>query len=107
MQAPTFQNARFLIVDDESQNINVLTQMLQQWDATHIVSTTDPHQTISLLCSFQPDVILLDLRMPELDGFAVMEQLKSFIARDDFLPIVVLTADPSHLVKRRALLKGA
>lgn len=107
MQLPVFQQARFLIVDDEPQNVSVLTQMLQQWDASHIMSTTDPHETLSLFRSFQPDIVLLDLMMPGLDGFAVMEQLKPLIALEDFLPIVILTADTSGQARRRALIMGA
>ena len=106
-QSTIFQNARFLIVDDEPQNISILTQMLQEWQATNIVSTTDPHETCWLLQSFQPDIILLDLMMPHLNGFDVMEQLQPLIAADDFLPILVLTADTTDQAKRRALRVGA
>jgi len=107
MQHRVFQSARFLIVDDELMNIKVLAQMLKQWDATNIVSTTEPHEAVSLFHAFQPDVLLLDLMMPGMDGFAVMEQLKPFIAPDDFLPILILTADNSERAKRRALELGA
>ncbi|MBV9865682.1 MAG: response regulator [Abitibacteriaceae bacterium] len=107
MQPGIFQKARFLIVDDEPQNISVLTQMLQQWEANNVISTTDPYDTVAMFQAFAPDVVLLDLMMPGLDGFAVMEQLHPLIAPDDFLPILVLTADTSDQSKRRALALGA
>lgn len=107
MKSPVFQSAIFLIVDDEPQNISVLTQMLNQWDATNIVTTTDSRQTIPLFHTSSPDIILLDLMMPGMDGFEVMEQLTPLIPHDDFLPILVLTADTSDQAKRRALRLGA
>ena len=106
-QSTIFQNTRFLIVDDEPANISILTQMLREWQVTNIVSTTNPHETCLLLQSFQPDIILLDLMMPHLNGFEVMEQLQPLIAADDFLPILVLTADTTDQAKRRALSVGA
>jgi putative two-component system response regulator len=107
MQSPVFQEARFLIVDDEPQNINVLVQMLKQWNATSVVSTSNPHETLPLFHSFQPDIILLDLMMPDMDGFMVMAELKPLLSSDDFLPILILTADMTNQTKRRALRLGA
>ena len=107
MHTKLFRNARFLIVDDEPQNINVLTQMLQQWSALNIVSTTDPCEVVSLFTATSPDLVLLDLMMPVMDGFEVLEALKPLISAEDFVPILVLTADPSDHTKRRALGKGA
>lgn len=106
MSTSVFQNARFLIVDDEPQNISVLTQMLKQWHATNVVSTTSPEETIPLLQAFQPDILLLDLMMPGLDGFGVMEQLRPVLFPDDFLPVLVLTADTTESTRRRALEYG-
>ena len=107
MHTKIFRDARFLIIDDEPQNINVLTQMLQQWSALDIVSTTDPREAVSLFGNSSPDLVLLDLMMPVMDGFQVLEALKPLISEEDFLPILVLTADPSDHTKRRALGKGA
>ncbi len=102
-----FQQARFLIVDDEPANVSVLTQMLQEWDVTHIDSTTDPAAAAAHLVSFGPDVILLDWLMPEMDGLEVMKQLQPLISPDDLLPILILTADTSAKSKRHALELGA
>ncbi|HEX9997915.1 MAG TPA: HD domain-containing phosphohydrolase [Abditibacterium sp.] len=107
MQSEIFQQARFLLVDDEPANLSVLTQMLEEWKATHVVSTTNPRETRNLLASFQPDIVLLDWMMPGMNGFEVMQQLQPLISSDDFLPILILTADTSSQTKRQALDGGA
>ncbi|RYF42894.1 MAG: HD domain-containing protein, partial [Cytophagaceae bacterium] len=68
---------------------------------------TNPYEVSSLVTAFQPDIILLDLMMPGMDGFEVMEQMKPLVGPDDFLPILVLTADTTEQAKRRALMLGA
>jgi len=107
MNEQSFQSARFLIVDDELANIRVLEQMLEEWSCFNVESTLNPRETLALYSTFQPDIILLDLTMPELDGFQVMEQLRSSIPAGIYLPILVLTADISTLAKRKALAAGA
>ena len=101
------KTARFLIVDDELPNLRVLERMLGQWGCCHVWSTTDARETLALYHASRPDIILLDLMMPEMDGFAVMEQLKPLIAEGAYLPILVLTADTTEQTKRRALSCGA
>jgi len=107
MQSTVIQKSRFLIVDDEPQNVNLLEQMLRQWDATNIVSTTDSCETVSLFHAFQPDIILLDLMMPRMDGYEVLETIQGLLPPEEFLPILVLTADNTDAAKRRALGLGA
>ncbi|MDQ3813419.1 MAG: response regulator, partial [Armatimonadota bacterium] len=101
------KNARFLIVDDEPINIALLEQMLERWECLNVVSTSDSREVLALYQQSSPDIILLDLMMPHLDGFQVMEQLKPLIANGVFLPILVLTADITSEAKRRALASGA
>ncbi|MEK7719081.1 MAG: response regulator, partial [Bacteroidota bacterium] len=74
---------------------------------TNIESTTDPRQVLSLFKTFDPDIILLDLMMPYLTGFQVMEQLKPLIPASCYMPILVLTADVTVDAKQRALAGGA
>ncbi|GDX10200.1 hypothetical protein LBMAG57_19720 [Verrucomicrobiota bacterium] len=69
--------------------------------------TTDPRQAIPIFAEFQPDLVLIDLYMPHLDGYQVMEQIKRVIREDEFLPIVVLTADVTPETRRKALFVGA
>jgi putative two-component system response regulator len=107
MQAPRLTDARILIVDDERVNVVLLERILEQDGYTNIRSTTNSNQAAALYDEFEPDLVLLDLHMPGLDGFAVMEQLEGRIPSDAFLPILILTADIRPEVKRRALAVGA
>lgn len=98
------KNAKILIVDDQESNINLLDQMLNQAGYTNVSSTTNPQEVCALHRKNQYDLILLDLQMPVMDGFQVMEGLKTNHA-DPYLPVLVLTAQPGH--KLQALLAGA
>jgi putative two-component system response regulator len=99
--------AKILIVDDQQANINLLEGILEAAGYTELVSVTDPREVASLFVRLQPDLVLLDLMMPHLDGFQVMEQLKPFISERAYLPILVLTADVTKEAKRQALAIGA
>ena len=107
MQQANIQNAKFLIVDDELANVRVLARMLEEWECYHVKSTTKPHEAAALFNEFQPDLVLLDLMMPEVDGFQVMQQLQPLILDGDYVPILVLTADSTQPTKRKALAAGA
>jgi PAS domain S-box-containing protein len=97
-------NARILIVDDQEANVMLLEGMMEQAGYTDVTSTTDPHQVKPLHAEHRYDLILLDLQMPELDGFQVMETLHE-LDSDSYLPVLVITAQPGH--KLRALQAGA
>lgn len=103
----TFKNAHILIVDDKISNIELLEDLLLQSGYIHIKTTTDPREVVNLYASFQPDLILLDLMMPYLSGYEVMDQLKLIVPAKTYLPILVLTAEISFETKRRALSGGA
>jgi len=103
----SFKNANILIVDDNEANISILTELLEIQGYTNVKSTTDPRLMISLFKSFNPDLILLDLKMPHLSGYEVMHRLKVLIPPDTYLPILVLTADLTVEAKERALSGGA
>jgi signal transduction histidine kinase len=107
MLAETRTRAKILIVDDQEQNVRLLERLLQHAGYTTLESSTDPRLVLPLFSAFQPDLILLDLMMPHLDGFGVMRELAGHIAPDDYLPILVLTADVTPEAKRRALSAGA
>lgn len=101
------KDATILIVDDQEANIALLEALLGDEGYTRLHSTTDPREALPLFRSLPVDLVLLDLHMPYLDGFAVMEQLQACIPADEYVPILVLTADASNDVKRRALTGGA
>jgi adenylate cyclase len=96
-----------LIVDDQEANVALLESLLADEGYARVHGTADSRQALPLFLSLQPDLVLLDLHMPHLDGFQVMEQLQSCIPPDVYLPILVLTADADAEVKRRALTGGA
>jgi len=107
MQNNFLTTARILIVDDQPSNVMLLEGILQEEDFTSYRSISDSREVLSAFIDFLPDLILLDLQMPYLDGFAVIKQLRACIASGDFLPILVLTADITSDTKRRALSEGA
>lgn len=99
-----FEEARILIVDDEPANVALLEEMLRQAGYTQVSSTLNPHEVFALHQRHDYELILLDLQMPDMDGFQVIEALKAN-DRDAYLPVLVITAQPAH--KQRALQAGA
>ncbi len=99
--------AKVLIVDDEPANVRLLERILAMSGCHQVRSTTDPRQALALFLEAEPDIVLLDLNMPHLNGFCVLEQLKAAIPLDDYLPILILTADITVETKRKALTTGA
>jgi PAS domain S-box-containing protein len=96
--------AAILIVDDQEANVSLLEQLLAEVGYTRVASTRNPAEVCALHRKNRYDLILLDLQMPGMDGFQVMEGLKTNSA-DPYLPVIVLTAQPGH--KLRALQAGA
>jgi serine phosphatase RsbU (regulator of sigma subunit) len=97
-------NARILVVDDQAANVCLIEGMLRVAGYTCVQSTTDPHEVSELYRQNHYGLILLDLQMPGMDGFEVMEGLRE-IEGDGYLPVLVITAQPGH--KLRALEAGA
>src|SRR5262249_55415233 len=101
-----FCNARIMIVDDEPAMVQLLEQLLSHAGYGTLLGITDP-RTVEQRCDdFRPDLILLDLRMPIVDGVEVLKRLKQRRA-ELYLPVLVLTADVSRESKRAALEAGA
>lgn len=107
MEPDAIHAVRCLIIDDEVANVLVLERMLEHWGCTAIASSTDSREALPLYQTFRPDIILLDLMMPHLDGYAVMAQLRAASPPGDYLPILVLTADSTTPTRHRALAAGA
>lgn len=97
-------NANILIVDDQEPNVSLLEQLLSEAGYTSVTSSMVPQEVCALHRKNHYDLILLDLQMPVMDGFQVMESLKTNEV-DAYLPVIVLTAQPGH--KLRALQAGA
>ncbi|SDN66968.1 Response regulator receiver domain-containing protein [Janthinobacterium sp. OK676] len=104
LQATEILNASILIVDDQEANVMLLEQVLRNAGYTRITSTMNPQAVHALHQQHRYDLILLDLQMPEMDGFEVMEGLRD-IEAGSYLPVLVITAQPGH--KLRALQAGA
>ncbi|PHN27221.1 response regulator [Pseudomonas sp. ICMP 460] len=98
---------RILIIDDQRPNLDLVEQLLAREGLTNVLSSTEPLRTLELFNSFEPDLVILDLHMPELDGFALLEQLNRRIPNGEYLPILVLTADATRDTRLRALALGA
>jgi putative two-component system response regulator len=106
MTTRPFRNARLLIVDDEDANIEILERILARAGFTRIVTSNDSRQAVALYVEHRPDLILLDLHMPHLDGLEVMDQLNE-IAEASYLPILILSGDLTPEARRDALSRGA
>ena len=104
LSAADILNAGILIVDDQPANVQLLEQMLRAAGYLNITSTMDPYAVCELHSRNHYDLILLDLQMPGMDGFQVMQGLQA-IDTGDYLPILVITAQPGH--KLQALASGA
>lgn len=102
----TFGKMKILIIDDEPINVALLEDMLSEAGYKQLRSVTDSRLALETCDTFAPDLILLDLMMPHVDGFAILHSLRS--AGDEvFLPVIVLTADANEETKRAALGAGA
>ncbi len=100
-------DAKILIVDDQLQNVELLERILTRAGFKRIISTVESIQFLSVYHEFKPDIVLLDLHMPEVDGFELLSNIRKSMIKDDYIPILVLTADTNSDSKRRALSAGA
>jgi PAS domain S-box-containing protein len=104
LEALDILNASILIVDDQEANVMLLEQMLRNAGYRNISTTQHPKEVPGLYRANRFDLLLLDLQMPEMDGFEVIEALKK-VEHSGYLPVLVITAQPAH--KLRALQAGA
>ncbi|HET9777219.1 MAG TPA: HD domain-containing phosphohydrolase [Gemmatimonadaceae bacterium] len=100
------KSGRILIVDDQEQNIRLLTRILAKAGYDDVASTTNSDEALGLYIQFKPDLVLLDLHMNGKDGFQVLEEIM-LQSGDGYLPVLMITADDSAEVKRHALALGA
>lgn len=107
MTEETLKQARILIVDDEVANVCLLQSLLNRIGFTNHSIVTDSRQAYARIEQFQPDLILLDLNMPQVSGLDILQQLRLNNPADSYLPVLVLTADINPKTKQRALAAGA
>lgn len=100
-------HSRILIIEDNPSNVDQLEQLLELNGFEHHASLTDSRQAEEKFKAFNPDLILLDLHMPYVDGFEVLEIIQQNLSDDDFLPVIVLTADINPESRERSLKLGA
>lgn len=101
------KQARILLIDDAPANLDILRRVLERAGYSRLAETADPLSAATLFEEFRPDLVCVDLHMPSLDGFGVLEQLGPLIPRGSYLPILMLTGDSSPAAKQRALALGA
>jgi putative two-component system response regulator len=99
--------AKILVVDDEPANTRMLDLMLTRVGYRRVFCTTDPRRVTDLFQEVGPDLVLLDLHMPYMDGISVLGQLAELVPDGEYLPILVLTADVTEGARERALSSGA
>jgi putative two-component system response regulator len=99
--------ATILIVDDQESNLRLLERVLTNAGYSSFVSTSDPLKAVDLYVQYRPDLVVLDLHMPQLDGLGVLERLNAHVPADAYVPVLVLTGDLSPTSKQRALSAGA
>jgi len=103
---PGFDDARILVVDDNIANTSLLDQVLSRAGLGSVVTCNDSREMTKLLLDGRPDMILLDLHMPHVDGFELLEVINRHAA-GEFLPVLVITADTGREAVHRALQLGA
>lgn len=99
--------AKILIVDDEEADIRVLQWTLRVAKFANVRSLTDSTRALEVFQQFQPDLMLLDLHMPKLDGFAILKQLRETMRAGDFLPVLVLTGYDTAETRGQVMAAGA
>ncbi|MDO9621234.1 MAG: response regulator [Moraxellaceae bacterium] len=107
MNTDAIFQSRILVIDDEPANVELLEQLLHRDGFNNVISTTESERALSIFHAFKPDLILLDLRMPKVDGFSLLTSLGEHRTAQVFLPVIVLTADVTRETKHKALAMGA
>ncbi len=101
------KEARILVVDDEPQNVRYVMDVLEWAGYENIEGVSSPLEAVERFRQASPDLVILDLLMPELDGFGVMETIQAGLPDDEYVPFLILTSDISSDSRRRALSSGA
>ncbi|EGF92468.1 alkaline phosphatase synthesis transcriptional regulatory protein phoP [Asticcacaulis biprosthecium C19] len=101
------RSRRILVIDDEQANILLLQSLLQREGYNDLHTVTEPTKALQAYVTLAPDLVLLDLMMPEVDGFQLLEAFRRHDRPDEYRPVLVLTADTTLQARRKALALGA
>jgi CheY-like chemotaxis protein len=101
------KSARFLVIDDEPVSASAVEISLAAAGQEDVLIVNNPCEAIAAFREYHPDIILLDISMPVMDGFDVLEEIRALVPPDDYLPVIVITGDPMESTRRRALAAGA
>ena len=101
------RGAQVLVVDDEPANVDLVTRMLERNGCTDVRGTTDARCFRDIFLEQRPDIVLLDLHMPHLDGLELLHQIDELRGADEYLPVLVLSADATAKARIDALSAGA
>ena len=107
MQDLDLSSIKILLVDDEAHCTKLMEALLKQAGYSRVTATNDSRQAAQLFQEVKPDLVALDMRMPHMDGFEVMRQLKPMIPNDDYVPILIITGELDAPTKHKALAEGA
>lgn len=107
LSEPLLHQMKILIVDDERMTVSTLERLLRAAGYTRVHGVTDSRAALETCATVNPDLVLLDLIMPDTDGYAILETLRAADDSDVFLPIVILTGDTTEEARERALEAGA
>lgn len=107
IQPSEILSRRVLVIDDEEANLLLLRSLLEREGYSDIHCVSDPAKAMQAYVDLEPDLVLLDLMMPEVDGFQLLEAFGRHDRAEEFRPVLVLTADTTLQARRRALALGA
>jgi putative two-component system response regulator len=107
MRSNQLKAARILVVDDQEPNVRVLERMLAREGYKNVRSTQDPTEVVPLFREFEPDLMLLDLHMPNWEGLQILEELQGMVPAERFPPVLMLTGDLTQPARNAALRFGA
>jgi putative two-component system response regulator len=104
---PLHGDARILILDDEHAYVSLLEGMLDAAGYQHVRTTMVPADALRIFPEYHPDIVLLDMHMPQMDGIEVLRRLQALLPPGEFVPMLMLTGDMSSAVRKEALASGA
>lgn len=101
------KSARFMVIDDDPVSASAVEISLAAAGQDDVLVVNNPCEATSAFAQYRPDILMLDLSMPEMDGFQVLEELRKMVPPDEYVPVIVITADRTEGSRRRALESGA